>query len=90
MIEKLTPETVLLLGIGYVPVTQTVAYPPGKAPEGAPIREDLWAVEQKTAYGLSRWRGFAHAMIDSSLRMRVTLTDGQERDEVVMGWEDPA
>lgn len=66
------------------PVTRVEAFPPGKHPPSA-IRKDVTLVLIHTPYGVRQY-GFADAHIDSSLRMRVKLLPGQERDEVVARW----
>lgn len=66
------------------PVTRVEAFPPGKHPPSA-IRKDVTLVMIHTPYGVRQY-GFADAFIDSSLRMRVKLSPGQERDEVVARW----
>lgn len=88
--ERLTPETILIHRNGEAtiePVTQTIMYPPGTAPQGAPIRRDLWTLRLRTARG-SRWYGFTRApWIGPDLRMHVILDT--DRDEVRNGWERP-
>jgi len=68
------------------PVVNYSAHAPGTHP-GSPLRDTCTALACLTQYG-TRWYGFADAYIDSSLRMVCVLSEGQERDEVVMGWED--
>jgi hypothetical protein len=66
------------------PVLKVEAFPPGTHPPSA-IRKDVTLVLIHTPYGVRQY-GFADAYIDSSLRMRVKLSPGQERDEVVARW----
>ena len=61
------PGDIILVNGAYTQVTQVVSYPPGKMHTG-PVREDLTAVEIKTAHG-SRWLGCKEAHIGSDLRL---------------------
>ena len=82
--DKWAPNAVLILQRGIIPVTQTVAYPPGNHPTGCPIKGSLVAVELRTDCG-SRWYGFERAWIDSHLRMR--CSGWNQRNELVASWD---
>jgi hypothetical protein len=68
-----------------VPIREYRIFPPGR--HSGPLVADCWAVELVTEVG-SRWHGFAAAAIGPDLRVHVTLSEGQERDEVIARWED--
>jgi hypothetical protein len=68
-----------------LPVVNVKIYPPGRHPEGTPLRADLYAVEIHTPKGVS-WQGFRDAKINSQLRVAVDIT-GREADEVIAKWK---
>ena len=85
-LERLAPEAVICAG-RMAPVTSARAYPPYRAPDGAPIKRSLHTLELVTPLG-SRWYGFTRApWIGADLRMHVVLDD--PRDEVRFAWERP-
>lgn len=93
-VVKIVPRTIMVrwsesarCGFGEMPVIGVEAFPPHRHPAGSIIAPELWLVRILTGRG-SRNYGFAGAWIGSDLRMRVALSPGQERDEVVMSWED--
>lgn len=81
---KLIPESLMTLK-GYSSVARIVAHQPHSKEHGC-IRPELVAVECIMVNGCTRWYGFEHAYITSSLRMAVS--GWNPRDEVVSKWED--
>lgn len=65
--HRYTPTEVMILDHGMVPVVAAIAHPPGK--HSGIIRQDLCAIELRTAYNRSRWFGCARAYINEELRM---------------------
>ena len=71
--EFIAPSTILVHGT-YVPVTRSIAHPPGSHAD-SPIRNELTAVELVTPDG-SRWMGVSRAWIGADLQMHATPLPG--------------
>ena len=71
-----------------LPVSQIVIHKPYNHPTGSPINKELCCVEVFTSLGSKKWHGCQKAYIDSTLRVVIELLSGQEKDEVIMKWEN--